>query len=97
MYERLDVDDEPDAFGLSRADFDHEVVEVWPENWQAFALFCALRTQWRVGMAGPTGLDYNTLYHKLDRMRLEPDEYDELESDIQVMEYSALVAMNEKG
>jgi hypothetical protein len=47
-------------------------------------------------MAGPTGLDYNTLFHKMDRMRLEPDEYDELEADIRTMEFAALGAMNTK-
>ena len=29
-----------------------------PENHKAWELFCACSTQWRVGMAGPTGLDY---------------------------------------
>lgn len=44
-------------------------------------------------MSGATGLDYNALYHRLDRMGLEADEYEQLESDIQTMELSALVAM----
>jgi hypothetical protein len=77
-------------------DFDGEAVEVWPENHRAYFLFLALQTQWRVGMAGPTGLDYNTLFHKMDRMRLEPDEYDELEADVRTMEFAALEAMNKK-
>jgi hypothetical protein len=84
------------AWGLGPDDYAVEVVEVWPENWRAFDLFHSLQTQWRVGMSGPTGLDYNTLFHKMDRMRLEPDEYAELESDIRTMEYAALGAMNEK-
>jgi hypothetical protein len=96
MYERPATDAELDAFGFSASDYEHEQVEVWPENWQAFDLFRALSTQWRVGMAGPTGLDYNTLFHKMDRMRLEPDEYDELEADIRTMEFAALGAMNTK-
>jgi hypothetical protein len=32
--------------------------EVWPDNWDALNLFIACATQWRVSMAGPTGLDY---------------------------------------
>lgn len=36
-------------------------LEVWPENWDAVEVFGALQTQWRIGMAGPTGLDYAVL------------------------------------
>lgn len=96
MYERLPDSDEPDAFGLKRSDYAHEVIEVWPENWPVFELFCALRTQWRVGAMGPVGLDYNTLFHKLDRMRLEPSEYEVFEDDIRAMEHAALEAMSAK-
>lgn len=55
-----------------------------------------MQTQWRVGAVGPTGLDYNVLHQRMDRMNLSADEYDQLEADIQVMEYAALAAMNEK-
>ncbi|GAB3416634.1 hypothetical protein GCM10027318_33810 [Massilia agilis] len=41
------------------------------------------------------GLDYNTLFHKMDRMQLGPDEYDHLESDIRTMEHEALAVMAE--
>ena len=71
------------------------VAEVWPENWPAFAIFADLATQWRVGAGGPVGLDYNVLFHKLDRMQLSRDEYDELEEDIRVMEREALDTMND--
>lgn len=70
--------------------------EVWPENWRAFCLFSDMQTQWRVGMSGPTGLDYTVLFHKLDRLGLTTDEYDELESDIRVMEFAALDVIHEK-
>lgn len=70
-------------------------VEIWPENLRAFDLFVALGTQWRVGMSGPTGLDYNVLYRKMDRLGLTPEEYDALEQDIAVMEAEALAVMNE--
>jgi len=96
MYERLPDNEEPDAFGFKRADFERVPVAVWPENVAVYRLFCDLQTQWRVGMAGPTGLDYNTLFHKLDRMRLSDDEYQTMEADIRVMEYEALSAMSDK-
>lgn len=48
-----------------------------------------------MGMSGPTGLDYNVLYHKMDRLGLTPEEYDALEQDIAVMEAEALAVMND--
>jgi hypothetical protein len=96
MYERLPDSDEPDAFGFKASDYAHEVVEVWPENQRAYRLFTDVRTQWRVGAMGPTGLDYGVVFRKMDRMRLEPDEYDELEADIRTMEFEALAAMSER-
>jgi hypothetical protein len=80
--------------GLTLGDYAGDDVEVWPENQRAYFLFAEIRTQWRVGPVGPTGLDYNTLFRKMDRMRLEPDEYDELEADIRTMEFAALEAMS---
>jgi hypothetical protein len=73
-----------------------EVVEVWPENWPAFELFAYMQTQWRMGMGGPTGLDYNVLLHKMDRMRLSSADYEQMEADVQVMEHAALAEMNQK-
>lgn len=71
-------------------------MDVWPETWQAFTVFCGLRTQWRVGgTGGATGLDYNILFHRLDRMGLTHSEYEQLEADIHVMEVAALGAMRE--
>jgi hypothetical protein len=84
------------AAGLTAADYDGDPVEVWPDSQPAYFLFIQLQTQWRVGAGGATGLDYNTLYHKMDRMRLEPDDYEDLEADIRVMEYAALDAMSSK-
>lgn len=83
------------AAGLRPEDFAGEDVEVWPENWQAFRLLCDIRTQWRGAGMGIIGLDYNVLYHKLDRMGLTPEQYDDLEADIQVMEQAAMAAMKE--
>ena len=69
-------------------------VELWPENEQAIMLFSSLGTQWRVGMNGPTGMDYNVVYHKLDRMNLSPTDYGQLEDDMRVIEREALRIMN---
>jgi len=71
-------------------------VEIWPENELPFEIFVQLRTQWRMGMGGPIGLDYGVLYHKLDRMQLDPEQYAQVEADIRVMEEAALDAMSRK-
>lgn len=70
-------------------------MEVWPENWPAWSLFCQVSTQWRVGMGGATGLDYSAVYPLLDRAAKDPQEWDEMFSDIQVMERAALKQMSE--
>lgn len=55
--------------------------------WQ---LFERVRTQWRVGMRGPIGLDYSALYPLIDRMRLGHDEWLQVLDDIQAMELAAM-------
>ena len=82
--------------GLTLADFNDEVVEIWPEHWDAYVLFAYMRTQWRAGGMGVIGLDYGTLHRKMDRMDLDSVQYDELEADIQVMEFAALNLMNSR-
>lgn len=83
------------AFGFSAEDFEVEI-EVWPDCWASFECFAAMQTQWRTGMAGATGLCYESLYPYLDRVCKTDDEWDSMFSDIQVMEGSALRVMREK-
>ena len=47
-------------------------------------------------MNGPTGLDYNCLFHELDRMNLDRLDYNLLFNDIRVMESAALTAIQKK-
>jgi hypothetical protein len=55
------------ALGIIAADADDDALpadfEVWPENWDAFRLFCGLNTQWNhVGLAGVrVGLRYEAI------------------------------------
>lgn len=84
------------AFGLTPDDVAGDPVEIWPENEAAFMLFFALRSQWLVGMAGATGLNYVALFHKMDRMNLTAEQYDELEEQMRVLEFAALEEMNRK-
>jgi hypothetical protein len=70
---------------------------VWPENWPAFRLFADLETQWDyAGMGQRANLKYLVLFAKMDRMRLTPEAYDEMEGDIRVLEHAALAVMNAK-
>lgn len=89
-------------FGLKPSDFNTAPYELWPENLAVVQLFSSLSTQWRMASPGgempdyATGLDYNVLFHKMDRMTLTPEQYQDLEADIQAMESEALQTMNTK-
>lgn len=67
-----------------------EEFEVWPENFATFEIFCAVRTQWRTGFSGPTGLDYSAVYPLIDREAGDSDEWRLMLADIQSMEFAAL-------
>ncbi|PVX86481.1 DUF1799 domain-containing protein [Paraburkholderia unamae] len=70
-------------------------VEVWPENHQAVMLFIRVGTQWRAGMGGATGLDYNVVLSLIDRLGLGAVESDELFEDVRHLESVALEVMRE--
>jgi hypothetical protein len=72
---------------------ENRVVEVWPENAQAFWLFVDLRSQWRMGPGGPTGLDYLVLYRELDERGFAGEAREQLKADIREMERAALGAL----
>lgn len=55
-----------------------------------------LQTQWVMGPAGPTGLNYPSLFALLDRQQLTPDEWNEALADVQVLELAALKQMRTK-
>lgn len=63
---------------------------LWAENWPAIEFYLRIQTQWRVGMNGRTGLDYNVLFHEMDRRDLSRDDYDDLLDSIRVIERTVL-------
>jgi len=67
--------------------------DLWEENWPAIQLYVHVQTQWRVGMGGPYGLDYNVVFHELDRRDLDRETYDEMMAAMRVIEEIALKAM----
>ena len=86
------------AAGYEPEDFDVDIFEVWPENWPQFNLFCAVQTQWRVGMGGATGLDYTAVFATMDRLHMDKTdaERDAMFCDLQAMERIALEEMTKK-
>lgn len=68
-------------------------VPVWPENRQAVIVFVAMRTQWRVGPAGATGLDYSVLPEVWRRTKTAPADRNDVFASLQVLEGAALGAM----
>ena len=80
---------------MTKADIPDEEYEVWPDNWPAFLLFEAMSTQWRVGMGGATGLDYNALPPVASMLGMKRREIPEVFHDIRVMEAEAMLVMSE--
>lgn len=74
-------------------------VEIWPDNLAAVNTFIAAATQWRVGMAGATGLDYAALRPILQFTQVPRSEWPQVFADLRVMEDAALAQMrtNQKG
>ena len=93
----------PDAaalavFGLTPEDFPDldDIVEVWPDNEPAVRLYCAMQSQWRVGFAGPTGLDYAALPAVLSLLGVPADAHPDTFDCLRVMEAEALAVMETK-
>lgn len=86
------------AIGLTPDDYaaDENTIGVWPDNWQAYLLFSTVRTQWRVGPGGVCGLDYGPLDRRIDRLELSPEDREDLEACLQVMELAAMVEINKR-
>jgi hypothetical protein len=59
-------------------------------------VFVAMSTQWRVGMSGPTGLDYNALPTVLRLTGAARGDWADLFEAVRVMEDAALEKMREK-
>jgi len=81
------------AWGLLPEDVE-VAVEVWEEAFPSFAVFEAMRTQWRVGAAGATGLDYGVLPFMLEMQHVDRAEWPTVTADVRLMEGAALDEMH---
>lgn len=85
------------GLGLRREDYEGDTVYVWPANERSFQFFRRVGTRWVVaGMGGVAGLRWEAIYPLMDRLHLEPDAWDTLLSDLEVMERAALEVINRK-
>jgi hypothetical protein len=69
---------------------------VYPDNWQSVNLFLDMMTQWRVGMGGVIGLDYNALPVIWNARRIKTAERGDLLDDLKMMERAALAHLQER-
>lgn len=81
------------AAGFAPEDYEDDYFDVWPENWPAVRLFISIGNQWRGGNGLPIALDYGVLFHRLDRMRLSEDEYEQMFRDVKALEAGAIPVM----
>lgn len=73
-----------------------EEISLWAINLDSYQVFNAMGTQWRHGMAGPTGLDYGVLPGVMDLIGIAPERRKEVFSDVRVLESEALATMAEE-
>lgn len=69
---------------------------LWPENARPVALFAALSTQWRMGPAGPVGLDYGALPALPEWQRLAPRGRTRCMAALRTLEAEALSIFSEQ-
>jgi hypothetical protein len=63
---------------------------LWPANEPAYRFFVSLRSQWRHGFDGPTGLDYEAVEGELRRRIRPPRRRSRMRDLVRVMEQGAL-------
>jgi hypothetical protein len=95
LYEADTNTHQAGLFGLSLEEIPVEDVFIWDINLPAFNVFCSLMTQWRVGVNGATGLDYNVIPAVGKMMGYKQKQINEMFADIQLMENEALITLRE--
>lgn len=63
---------------------------IFPDNLLAVVLFEAMRTQWRTGFAGPTGLEYSVLPTLFQLHDVKRSKRRQLFDDVRAMEIEVL-------
>lgn len=73
------------------------MLEVWPDNEQALALFQKVGTRWRYPAMGgtPIGLQWEAIYPLMARLELAGPDWDDLQEAVMVLEIAAIDTMRE--
>lgn len=95
MYRKAPTDKELEAACITLDEWIGDPVQVWPDNALPVRVLLAMRTQWRTGMSGRTGLDYSALPEIWRRLKVPPADRDEVFEALQHLELAALEAMHE--
>lgn len=87
-------------YGDERNEAAGEYFGVFPENWDAVCVFCALETQWRELLTPPgrrvlTGLDYTAIAPVAKGLGVKRKRRPALFQDLRTMERAALQALEE--
>lgn len=74
------------------------VVEVylWPDNVDAWQVWCAVQTQWRTGVGGATGLDYAAVAAYLTECALHGEPRRQIFDGIRAAESAFLDALSQR-
>lgn len=67
-----------------------------PENWPVITLFAEVMTQWRMGSAGPIGLDYAVVERQAELIGLRRREMRAAWPLLKTMEIEALAWFSEQ-
>ena len=70
--------------------------DVYPDVWPALDMLIDMQTQWRVGAAGATGMDYTALETLMRVKRVKAAERAELLGDVRRMETAVLELWREQ-
>lgn len=96
MYAVLPTEEELEGTGMTLADYELDDVEVWPDCMPAIRVFYMMSTQWRVGMCGPTGLEYSVVPMILKSAGIKKKDRERVFADVRIMERAALDEMRKK-
>lgn len=75
--------------------FQEKKTKVWLIHQPVLNVFNSLATQWRLGIKGPSGIDYSVLPVVMDLHNINQQDRTQLFADLQVMESAALEQMRE--
>lgn len=91
------TEDEARSEGWELEDYESDELLVWPDNWPAVRLFLRVCDRWHYEAPGaPAGLRWEAVYPLMDRMDLEPGEWNALAADLEVMADAACAAIRER-